>query len=106
MEEMMNNVVETSEVVNPMDDVVDMVEQNSGGSKKLLGLAVAGVATVAAGAVVLFRKHKKKIKENEEILDEECDDYDNFYDEEIDQNYDEPVGSTEEVQKDDESSKE
>ena len=96
--------VEVTEVTNPMDDVVEMMDQNPGRGKKLIGLGIAGVAALTAGAVVLFRKHKK-IKKNEEFLNEEFDECDDFYDEELDEDDDLVVESTEIVEKDDEDSK-
>lgn len=73
MAEVNTTKVEVNEVVNPMNDVTEVIETNPSGGKKLVGFVIAGVAAVAVGAAVLFRKRKKMQQENLEMLEEDMD---------------------------------
>lgn len=83
MAEVNTTNVEVTEVTNPMDDVVDMMEENPSGGKKLVGLVVAGVAAVAVGAAVLFRKRKNRKEANLQEAENDMD-FDEYVDEDDD----------------------
>ena len=87
MVETMNTGLEvTTEVSGEEVKPEIMIEENSGGpSKTFVGLVVGGIAAVAIGATVAWKRHKKnKAEKAQEAAEEdfEDDDFDGeFFDE-------------------------
>ena len=88
MVETMNTGVEVTTDVSGEDEVSQeiTIEETSGGpSKTFVGLVVGGIAAVAVGATVAWKRHKKnKAKKAQEIAEEEFED-DDFYIEDLDE---------------------
>ena len=63
-----------------------MIEETSGGpSKTFVGLVVGGIAAVAIGATVAWKRHKKnKAEKAQEAAEEDFED-DDFYEEDLDE---------------------
>ena len=88
MDDTMNTGVEvvTTEVSGEEVKPEIMIEETSGGpSKTFVGLVVGGIAAVAIGATVAWKRHKKnKAKKAQEIAEEDFED-DDFYIEDLDE---------------------
>ena len=90
MVETMNTGVEVTTDVSGEDEVSQeiTIEETSGGpSKTFVGLVVGGIAAVAIGATVAWKRHKKnKAEKAQEPAEEdfEDDDFDEeFFDEDL-----------------------
>ena len=86
MDDTMNTGVEvTTEVSGEEVKPEIMIEENSGGpSKTFVGLVVGGIAAVAIGATVAWKRHKKnKAEKAQESAEEDFEDEfdDEFLDE-------------------------
>lgn len=87
MDNTMNTGVEvTTEVSGEEVKPEIMIEENSGGpSKTFVGLVVGGIAAVAIGATVAWKRHKKnKAEKAQEPAEEDFED-DDFYEEDLDE---------------------
>ena len=85
MVETMNTGVEvTTDVSGEEVKPEIMIEETSGGpSKTFVGLVVGGIAAVAIGATVAWKRHKKnKAEKAQEPAEEDFDD-DDFYEEDL-----------------------
>ena len=86
MDDTMNTGVEvvTTEVSGEEVKPEIMIEETSGGpSKTFVGLVVGGIAAVAIGATVAWKRHKKnKAEKAQEPAEEDFDD-DDFYEEDL-----------------------
>lgn len=84
MDETMNTGVEVTTDVSGEDEVSQeiTIEETSGGpSKTFVGLVVGGIAAVAIGATVAWKRHKKnKAEKAQEAAEEDFED-DEFFDE-------------------------
>ena len=87
MDETMNTGVEvTTEVSGEEVKPEIMIEETSGGpSKTFVGLVVGGIAAVAVGATVAWKRHKKKKAEKAQESAEEDFEDDDFYEEDLDE---------------------
>ena len=91
MDDTMNTGVEVTTEVSGKDEVsqeITTIEETSGGpSKTFIGLVVGGIAAVAIGATVAWKRHKKnKAEKAQESAEEdfEDDDFDDeFFDEDL-----------------------
>ena len=91
MDETMNTGVEVTTDVSGNDEIsqeITAIEETSGGpSKTFVGLVVGGIAAVAIGATVAWKRHKKnKAEKAQESAEEdfEDDDFDDeFFDEDL-----------------------
>ena len=91
MVETMNTGVEVTTDVSGNDEVsqeITTIEETSGGpSKTFVGLVVGGIAAIAIGATVAWKRHKKnKAEKAQESAEEdfEDDDFDDeFFDEDL-----------------------
>ena len=84
MDDTMNTGVEvTTEVSGEEVKPEIMIEETSGGpSKTFVGLVVGGIAAVAIGATVAWKRHKKnKAEKAQEPAEEDFDD--DFYEEDL-----------------------
>ena len=87
MVETMNTGVEvTTDVSGEEVKPEIMIEETSGGpSKTFVGLVVGGIAAVAIGATVAWKRHKKnKAEKAQEPAEEDFED-DDFYEEDLDE---------------------
>lgn len=88
MDETMNTGVEVTTDVSGEDEVSQeiAIEESSGGpSKTFVGLVVGGIAAVAIGATVAWKRHKKnKTEKAQEAAEEDFED-DDFYEEDLDE---------------------
>ena len=87
MVETMNTGVEvTTDVSGEEVKPEIMIEETSGGpSKTFVGLVVGGIAAVAIGATVAWKRHKKnKAEKAQEAAEEDFED-DDFYEEDLDE---------------------
>ena len=88
MVETMNTGVEVTTDVSGEDEVSQeiTIEETSGGpSKTFVGLVVGGIAAVAVGATVAWKRHKKnKAEKAQEAAEEDFED-DDFYEEDLDE---------------------
>ena len=88
MVETMNTGVEVTTDVSGEDEVSQeiTIEETSGGpSKTFVGLVVGGIAAVAIGATVAWKRHKKnKAEKAQEAAEEDFED-DDFYEEDLDE---------------------
>ena len=88
MVETMNTGVEVTTDVSGKDEVSQeiTIEETSGGpSKTFVGLVVGGIAAVAIGATVAWKRHKKnKAEKAQEPAEEDFED-DDFDDEFLDE---------------------
>ena len=88
MVETMNTGVEVTTDVSGEDEVSQeiTIEETSGGpSKTFVGLVVGGIAAVAIGATVAWKRHKKnKAEKAQEPAEEDFED-DDFYIEDLDE---------------------
>ena len=85
MVETMNTGVEvTTDVSGEEVKPEIMIEETSGGpSKTFVGLVVGGIAAVAIGATVAWKRHKKnKAEKAQEPAEEDFED-DDFYEEDL-----------------------
>lgn len=81
MDETMNTGVEvTTEVSGEEVKPEIMIEETSGSPSKIfIGLVVSGIAAVAIGATVAWKRHKKKKAEKaQEAVEEDLEDEDFF----------------------------
>lgn len=87
MDNTMNTEVEvTTEVSGEEVKPEIMVEEFSGGpSKTFVGLVVGGIAAVAIGATVAWKRHKRKKAEKAQEAAEEDFEYDDLYVEDLDE---------------------
>lgn len=89
MVETMNTGVEVTTDVSGEDEVSQeiTIEETSGGpSKTFVGLVVGGIAAVAIGATVAWKRHKKnKAEKAQEAAEEDFEDDDDFDDEFLDE---------------------
>ena len=88
MDETMNTGVEVTTDVSGEDEVSQeiTIEETSGGpSKTFVGLVVGGIAAVAIGATVAWKRHKKKKAEKAQEPAEEDFEDDDFDDEFFDE---------------------
>ena len=91
MDETMNTGVEVTTDVSGKDEIsqeITTIEETSGGpSKTFVGLVVGGIAAIAIGATVAWKRHKKnKAEKAQESAEEdfEDDDFDDeFFDEDL-----------------------
>ena len=86
MDDTMNTGVEvTTEVSGEEVKPEIMIEETSGGpSKTFVGLVVGGIAAVAIGATVAWKRHKKnKAEKAQEAAEEDFED--DFYEEDLDE---------------------
>ena len=100
MDETMNTGVEvTTEVSGEEVKPEIMIEESSGGpSKAFVGLVVGGIAAVAIGAAVAWKRHKKKKAEKaQEVAEEDFED-DEFYEENLDEDLEAEEVTTEVVE--------
>ena len=88
MVETMNTGVEVTTDVSGEDEVSQeiTIEETSGGpSKTFVGLVVGGIAAIAIGATVAWKRHKKnKAEKAQEPAEEDFED-DDFYEEDLDE---------------------
>lgn len=89
MVETMNTGVEVTTDVSGKDEIsqeITTIEETSGGpSKTFVGLVVGGIAAVAIGATVAWKRHKKnKAEKAQEAAEEDFED-DDFDDEFLDE---------------------
>lgn len=88
MDETMNTGVEVTTDVSGEDEISQeiTIEESSGGpSKTFVGLVVGGIAAVAIGATVAWKRHKKnKAEKAQEAAEEDFED-DDFYEEDIEE---------------------
>lgn len=89
MDETMNTGVEVTTDVSRDDEVSQEIttieETSSGPSKTFVGLVVGGIAAVAIGATVAWKRHKKnKVEKAQEAAEEDFED-DDFDDEFLDE---------------------
>ena len=88
MVETMNTGVEVTTEVSGEDEVSQeiTIEETSGGpSKTFVGLVVGGIAAVAIGARIAWKRHKKnKAEKAQEPAEEDFED-DDFYEEDLDE---------------------
>lgn len=89
MDETMNTGVEVTTDVSGAEEVsqeITTIEETSGGpSKTFVGLVVGGIAAVAIGATVAWKRHKKnKAEKAQEAAEEDFED-DDFYEEDLDE---------------------
>lgn len=87
MDDTMNTGVEVTTEVSGEDVKPEiMIEETSGGpSKTFVGLVVGGIAAVAIGATVAWKRHKKnKAEKAQEPAEEDFED-DDFYEEDLDE---------------------
>lgn len=85
MDETMNTGVEVTTDVSGAEEVSQeiTIEETSGGpSKTFVGLVVGGIAAVAIGATVAWKRHKKKKAAKAQDAEEDFED-DEFYDEDF-----------------------
>lgn len=88
MDETMNTGVEVMTDVSGDNEVSQeiAIEETSGGpSKTFVGLVVGGIAAVAIGATVAWKRHKKKKAEKAQEAAEEDFEDDEFYEEDPDE---------------------
>ncbi len=88
MDETMNTGVEVTTDVSGEDEVSQeiTIDGFSGGpSKMFVGLVVSGIAAVAIGATVAWKRHKKKKTEKAQEAAEEDFEDDEFYEEDSDE---------------------
>ena len=85
MDNTMNTGVEvTTEVSGEEVKPEIMIEETSGGpSKTFVGLVVSGIAAVAIGATIAWKRHKKNKAKKAQELDEEDFEYDDLYEEDL-----------------------
>lgn len=91
MDETMNTGVEVTTDVSGKDEIsqeITTIEETSGGpSKTFVGLVVGGIAAIAIGATVAWKRHKKnKAEKAQESAEEdfEDDDFDDeFFDDDL-----------------------
>lgn len=91
MDDTMNTGVEVTTDVSGKDEIsqeITTIEETSGGpSKTFVGLVVGGIAAIAIGATVAWKRHKKnKAEKAQESAEEdfEDDDFDDeFFDEDL-----------------------
>ena len=85
MDNTMNTGVEvTTEVSGEEVKPEIMIEETSGGpSKTFVGLVVGGIAAVAVGATVAWKRHKKNKAEKAQEPAEEDFEGDDFYEEDL-----------------------
>ena len=85
MDDTMNTGVEvTTEVSGEEVKPEIMIEETSGGpSKTFVGLVVGGIAAVAIGATVAWKRHKKNKAEKAQEPSEEDFEDDDFYEEDL-----------------------
>lgn len=82
MDETMNTGVEVTTDVSGEDEVSQeiTIEETSGGpSKTFVGLVVGGIAAIAIGATVAWKRHKKNKTEKAQEAAEEDDDFDDEF---------------------------
>lgn len=87
MDETMNTGVEVTTDVSGAEEVSQeiAIEETSGGpSKTFVGLVVGGIAAVAIGATVAWKRHKKKKAAKAQDTEEDFED-DDFYEEDLDE---------------------
>ena len=99
MDETKNTEVEvTTEVSGEEVKPEIMVEESSSGpSKTFVGLVVGGIAAVAIGATVAWKRHKKnKAEKAQEAAEEDFED-DEFYEENLDEDLEAEEVTTEVV---------
>ena len=88
MDNTMNTGVEVTTEVSGEDEVsqeITIEETSSGPSKTFVGLVVGGIAAVAIGATVAWKRHKKnKAEKAQEPAEEDFED-DDFYEEDLDE---------------------
>lgn len=87
MDETMNTGVEVTTDVSGKDEVSQEIttieETSSGPSKMFVGLVVGGIAAVAIGVTVAWKRHKKnKAEKAQESAEEDFED-DDFYKEDL-----------------------
>lgn len=85
MDETMNTGVEVTTDVSGAEEVSQeiTIEETSGGpSKTFVGLVVGGIAAVAIGATVAWKRHKKKKAAKAQDAEEDFED-DEFYEEDF-----------------------
>lgn len=85
MDETMNTGVEVTTDVSGAEEVSQeiTIEETSGGpSKTFVGLVVGGIAAVAIGATVAWKRHKKKKAAKAQDTEEDFED-DEFYEEDF-----------------------
>lgn len=90
MDDTMNTGVEVTTDVSGKDEIsqeITTIEETSGGpSKTFVGLVVGGIAAIAIGATVAWKRHKKnKAEKAQESAEEDFED-DDFDDEFFDEN--------------------
>lgn len=87
MDNTMNTEVEvTTEVSGEEVKPEIMIEESScGPSKTFVGLVVGGIAAVAIGATVAWKRHKRKKAEKAQEAAEEDFEYDDLYVEDLDE---------------------
>lgn len=88
MDETMNTGVEVTTDVSGAEEVSQeiTIEESSGGpSKTFVGLVVGGIAAVAIGATVAWKRHKKKKAAKAQDAAEEDFEDDDFYWEDLDE---------------------
>lgn len=91
MDETMNTGVEVTTDVSGAEEISQeiTIEETSGGpSKTFVGLVVGGIAAVAIGATVVWKRHKKKKAAKAQDAEEDFED-DEFYDEDFEDDLDE-----------------
>ena len=81
MDETMNTGVEVTTDVSGAEEVSQeiTIEETSGGpSKTFVGLVVGGIAAVAIGATVAWKRHKKKKAAKAQDAEEDFEDAENY----------------------------
>lgn len=99
MDETMNTGVEVTTDVSGKDEVsqeITTIEETSGGpSKTFVGLVVGGIAAIAIGATVAWKRHKKnKAEKAQESAEEDFEDDDFDEDPEAEEVTEEAVEET------------
>lgn len=93
MDETMNTGVEVTTDVSGAEEVSQeiTIEETSGGpSKTFVSLVVGGIAAVAIGATVVWKRHKKKKAAKAQDAEEDFED-DEFYEEDFEDDPEEEV---------------
>lgn len=100
MDETKNTEVEVTTEVSGEEVTPEIrIDESYGGpSKMFVGLVVGGIAAVAIGATVAWKRHKKKKAEKAQEAAEEDFEDDDFYEEDLDEDLEAEEVTTEMVE--------
>lgn len=102
MDDTMNTDVEVTTEVSGTEEVSQeiTIEECSGGpSKTFVGLVVGGIAAVAIGATVAWKRHKKKKAAKAQEAEEDFEE-DEFYEEDFEEDLEDGESAPEVVEED------